>query len=350
MRRVAFALALVALPSCGSSGGSESLPLGDSGTIDASGDGYVDGFVDVEDGGFVTDALPDVDATAPGISKVYANTDKTLYEMDPSTKTVTKIGDFANADGTAFAETMVDIAVDASGALFGCSVNKIFTLELPSSGTGAVKATLKTSITSGTRFYALGFAPAGILDVGEALVGGDAAGDLYFIPNTGAPVNVGGFGTVVAGDPAPGVAGDVWQLSGDIAFFANAGAPVGLATIRPCTKVGDPTSCKTTNDVLVEIDMTALAKKSSTSNLKKGLIGKTGTGFGRLYGVGAWGDQVFAFQRVTTSGGVASALFLSVSLADGKGTLIKDFPDIAAAKNGWSGAGVTTAAKISIPK
>jgi hypothetical protein len=194
--------------------------------------------------------------------------------------------------------------------------------------------------------YALGVVPAGILGTGEELVAGDAAGDLYWIPDTGAAVKVGGFGSVAAGDPGLGAAGDVWQLSGDIAFFANAGSPIGLATVRPCTTAGDPSTCKNGNDVVIEIDVAALGAKSATSNLKKGFIGKSGTGFGHLYGVAAFDDQLFAFQRFSTS----TARFLAVSLADGTGTLVKDFPDIAAAKDGWSGAGVTTSAKVFIPK
>ncbi len=54
--------------------------------------------------------------------------------------------------------------------------------------------------------------------------------------------------------------------------------------------------------MLVEIDVTALGKKSATSNLKKRFIGTSGTGFGRLYGLGAWGGEAFAFQRFSTSG------------------------------------------------
>jgi len=299
---------------------------------------------------FDPEVLPPTDAITGSPSRVYANTDKDLYQMDPATKAVTKIGSFVGPAGAAFTDTMTDVAVNADGKLWGNSVGKVFELTLPPSGSGDVVATQRVSIPSGLRFYALAFAPKGVLGPNEELIGGDAAGDIYWIPASGTPTKIGGFGTVAAGDPGLGAAGNFWQLSGDIAFFLNDGAPIGLATLRPCTTDGDPSTCKNGNDVVVEIDVAALSKKSATSNLKKRFIGASGTGFGRLYGVGAWGDKIYAFQRISTTGGMTTALLVEVSLADGKGTMVKDFPDVAAAKNGWSGAGVTTSARVFIPK
>jgi hypothetical protein len=211
------------------------------------------------------------------------------------------------------------------------------------------KATLKST----TRFYALAFAPAGVLDTAEVLVGGDSAGDLYLIPTTGTatPVNIGGFGTVAAGDPGAGATGDKWELSGDIAFFSNAGTPIGLATLRPCSVSGTTHTCDNTNDVVVEIDMVELAKKSSAAKLRKRFIGKSGTGQPRLFGIGAWSSSVFAFSRC--SGGTPCtkpANLIEVSLTTGAGTIIKGFPAIDTKGNGWSGAGVSTKAKVDLPK
>ncbi|MGZ3424688.1 MAG: hypothetical protein ACXVEE_42920 [Polyangiales bacterium] len=342
-RRFCFVAGLFVLGCSSSSGDAGDLGSSDVGVSDSSAGGEVSGFEAGDESGFVADTPPmETSGTKPTI--IYANTDKELYRMDPSTKAVTKIGAFVGADGMPLPDVMTDVAVNAAEKVYGCSVGKIFELEVPMSG--PVKATQKLTV-SAARMYALGIVPAGVLETGEALIAGDAAGDLYWIPETGAPVNVGGFGTVAAGDPGLGAAGDVWQLSGDIAFFGNDGAPIGLATVRPCTTSGDPSTCKNGNDVVIEIDVAELGKKSASSNLKKGFIGKSGTGFGHLYGVAAFNDSVFAFERFSSSG---SAPFISVSLADGKGTLIKDFPEIAAAKNGWSGAGVTTSAKVFIPK
>jgi len=340
---VAAALALLLGCSGGGSDGVGST-VGDADPVDQG--TALDSAVD-DAKGFEPDAtLPANDATPPTAAKVYANTDKELYAMDPLTKSVTKIGAFTNPDGSGFVGTMTDVAVDAAGKLVGCTVNRIFDLELPASGVGAVKATQRVAITGGSLFYALAYAPKGVLSAGEELIGGDSAGDLSWIPASGAPQKVGNFGTVAAGDPGGVPAGYVWQLSGDIAFFLNDGAPIGLATVRPCEKASDTTTCRNTNDVLIEIDVAALATKSATANLRKRYVGTSGTGYGRLFGVGAWDDKVYAFQRYAG----ASALLVAVSLADGRATIVKDFPEVAAARNGWSGAGVTTSAKIFIPK
>lgn len=315
--------------------------------IDAAGETSAE--TGVDDGGFKAEAAP-ADAPPEVVAKVYANTDDTLYQMDPTTKEVVEIGKLTSLDTTKN-EDMTDIAVDADGKVFGVSAfaaggGNVYELSLPSSP-GPVNLTKKRSLPTTARFYALAFAPKGVLDADEALVAGDDAGTLWYVPTDGsAPQKVGDFGTVASGDPGGGTSGQSWQLSGDIAFFSNAGTPVGIATLRPCTG----TSCKADNDVVIEIDVTALAKKDPKANLKKRFIGAA-SGFGRLFGIGAWNDQVFAFQRASTSTTSPNpAALIGISLVTGKGTSIKEFADITTAKNGWSGAGVTTAAKIVLPK
>lgn len=314
-------------------------------------DGATEASVEVggDDGGFAADATP-VDAPPEVVAKVYANTDDTLYQMDPLTKDVVEIGKLTGLD-TSKNEDMTDIAVDADGKVFGVSAfsaggGNVYELSIPSSP-GAVSLSKKRSLPSTARFYALAFAPKGVLGTDEILVAGDDAGTLWLVPTDGsAPQKIGDFGTVAAGDPGGGTTGQSWQLSGDIAFFSNAGTPVGIATIRPCSS----TTCKADNDVVIEIDMTALAKKDPKANLKKRFIGAA-SGFGRLFGIGAWNDQVFAFQRASSSSTSPNpAALIGISLVTGKGTSIKEFTEITAAKNGWSGAGVTTAAKIVLPK
>jgi hypothetical protein len=302
--------------------------------------------------GFSADiSLPEV--SGDGDSRpplVYANTDVDLWQMEPSTKNITRIGAFTDASGAAIGNVMTDVAVNAAGDLYGCSTTHIWRLALPAGGSGNVVSSQIASV-GGILMYALGFAPPGTFGPGEDLVAGDANGDLYWFTTAGGtPTKVGTFGKVNAGDPGLGAAGDSWQLSGDIAFFTNGGVPVGLATLRPCTTPGDTSTCKNGNDVVAEIDMKALATKSATAPLLKRFLGSKGTGFGRIYGIGAWGDQLYGFQRVSTHSGVTSAYFIDVSLADGTGTVVKDFPMIASAANGWSGAGVTTSAIVMLPK
>jgi len=339
MRRAHLLLALSMASAACSAGGAE--PTGGTPVFDV-GNGTD---TDPGDGGFNTEAAP-MDAPPEVVAKVYANTDNTLWQMDPLTKTVSKVGPFA---GLATDEDMTDIAVNEAGAIFGVSTvpsapGHVYEITLPAGGSGSVTVSAKRSIPETVRFYALAFAPKSVLGADETLVAGDSNGTLWLVPTGGtAPTKIGDFGLVASGDPGSGSAGNTWQLSGDLVFFSNAGAPVGIATIRACSA---PTTCQLNNDVVVEIDMVQLAKKSPTGNVKKRFLGG-GTGHGRLYGVGAWNNEVFAFQR---SSATNSAQLIAIALDTGKASVVRDFPEISTARNGWSGAGVTTAAKISLPK
>lgn len=297
-----------------------------------------------EDAGFNTDAPP-MDAPPEVVSKVYANTDNALWQLDPVTKVAERIGSIT---GLATDEDMTDIAVNEAGVIYGVSQTPmaeghVYELTLPLTGAGAVGTTVKRNIPTTVKFFALGFAPKGVLGADETLVAGDNQGTLWLVPTGGtAPTKIGDFGKVVTGDPGGGNVGDSWQLSGDVVFFSNAGTPVGLATVRPCSSL---TTCQPDNDVVVEIDMAKLALKVATTNVKKRFLGATG--HGRLFGVGAWNNSLFAFQR---SSATNPAQLIEVSLDSGKATVLRNFAEITTARNGWSGAGVTTAAKISLPK
>ncbi|MGZ3477418.1 MAG: hypothetical protein ACXWUG_28590, partial [Polyangiales bacterium] len=290
----------------------------------------------IDDGGLLVDAEP-VESGAPeGTSTIYASTDTELWSMDPSTKKVTRIGPFGF--GALTKENITDVAVDKDGLVYVISETTVFTATLPASGTGTVALAKKLALPSGSKFYALGIAPEGVLESGEALVVGDSLGDLYHVPPSGSAQKLGSFGPWVAGDPPGGKSGDVWQLSGDVVFFSIGGAPRGLATLRPCTKSG---ACTNGNDVVAEIDMTALATKSATANLRKGFLG-AGTGFEKLFGIGAWGDAVYAFSLVSKGTTTTPAALITID-ATGKGALTQSFPAIT---DGWTGAGITTKAKV----
>lgn len=110
----------------------------------------------------------------------------------------------------------------------------------------------------------------------------------------------------------------------------------------------------TSNDYLVAVDMTALANayKSSTpaTSLLKGIYGGSsnadgpGTGYGDLFGLGAWEGSVFAFARKTNTN--TTPLLLSIDTTTGHGNVV---PSNVNFTNGWSGAGVTTSATITVP-
>jgi hypothetical protein len=261
--------------------------------------------------------------------------------MDPIARAVTKIGAFDFAGATS--ENMTDVAVNGAGEVWVCSETHVWQAIIPASGSGAVTLVPKLTLPSTSKFYALGFAPAGVLESGEGLVAGDSLGDLYYIPTSSpAPTlqKLGGFGGCKSGDPPECTTGAHWELSGDVVFYSLAGAPKGLATLRACTTSGGSTSCNNTNDVVAEIDMTALASKSPSAVLRKRLLG-SGTRFARTFGVGAWGSDVYAF----TYGSKTDVPALVSIDGTGAGVLDQSFTSLT---SGWTGAGVSTKAAITV--
>ena len=305
------------------------------------------GFVGTGDGGpgfggeGGNPAPPDGSVTVT--TTIYANTDDSLYSMDPSSHTVTLIGKFAGMGGGTGDSTVTDVAVDGAGDVYVNTESVIYKAAIPASpGTVQLTKVASISVKSGQRFYALAFAPAGVLGSGEALVGGDGNGELWSIdPSSGATKDLGSFGK----DPRS--ASKVLALSGDIVFYVDASnKPTGMATIRSCASGGS--TCDKTSDFLAGIDMTALAQAYASGTPAASLLGGiyggstgnpgAGTSFGELFGLGAWQGSVFGFQRapalvsIDTGTGKASPLGGSFSFT-----------------NGWSGAGVTTKVSINVP-
>jgi hypothetical protein len=281
---------------------------------------------------------------------IYANTDDTLYALDPVTEAVTSIGAFSGAITVDGSSTITDLAINSTGALFACSEATLYTVALPAAGTGAVALTKLATIATASdqHFYALGFTPAGALGTGsaETLIGGDGNGELWAIDSsTGATKDLGSFGK------DPSVPGNILALSGDVVFYSNptTGAPTGLATIRSCAG----TTCSKTNDLLAGIDMTALAKAYTSgipaTTLNGGIYGGSSTstgpgiGHGEVFGLGAWQGSVFGFARAQTS---IPAAVLTVNTTSGAGTLLAGAFSFT---NGWSGAAVTSSVTVTVP-
>jgi hypothetical protein len=301
----------------GSSGGSSGGSGGSSGSGSGGGSGSSSG------------AFGDASSSGGGPPLIYAHTDTELYSMDPTSHQLTDIGPFS--DGSSSTPTITDLAVDGNGNVWVNSETAIYKVTLPPSGTGTVNITLQTQLMTSSKFYALGFTPAGTLESGESLIAGDSDGNLYYVDASGAsnaPQELGGFG-------------GNWELSGDVVFYSSNGTTLGLATIRDCSS-----SCSTTNDSLAEIDVaamtTAFQNKTSSAPLLKQVLG-SGTGFGDLFGIGAWGNSVYAFSRASSSGSKPAQL-IQVG-ASGTGTSLQTFSNIT---EGWSGAGVTTKAMITV--
>ena len=224
---------------------------------------------------------------------IYAHTDTELYSIDPTSHQITDIGPFS--DGTGSPPTITDLAVDGNDNVWVNSETAIYKAALPASGTGTVTITLQTSLPSGTKFYALGFTPAGMLEQGESLIAGDSSGSLYYVDvssSSATPLNLGSFGQ------AP-ERRNVRALGRRGLLHSRRRRP------RAWRRSGRATSsCTSTDDYLAEVDIAALQQayqsKSPATSLLKQMVGASGTGYGRLFGVGAWGNSVYAFSREAT--------------------------------------------------
>src|SRR5258706_723626 len=148
--------------------------------------------------------------------------------------------------------SMTDLAVDRDKNIWVISQNFAFplTLENPVAHCGTPIA---LSSAAGVMFYAMTFAPVGVLDpTREVLVAGNTQGELWAIDDQGNLSLHGNFGTVPADDGnghtyASANVGKNWELSGDIVFVENAGSPLGFATVRDCPNPPSSTGCNPIN-------------------------------------------------------------------------------------------------------
>lgn len=273
------------------------------------------------------------DAGAPKIV-FYANTDTTLYELDPDDveAPMKKIGDFdCVGSGTS---VMTDIAVDKTGKLYGVSASAAWPLSIQAD---VVHCDAKWPLAYGTHFNGLTVAPENTVAADEVLIGGNGLGELYRIDSgTGAATQIGTLGN----DPT---SGKPWTISGDMVFLANNGNPIGFATVRTCTT--PPSTGCTTTDTLLEIDVKAL--KPGTQPVAKAVRGVVNKGswcknatspssFGSMFGLVAFKDKAFGFSRRGD---------LVEMLSDtGDGCLVWSNTNLK-----FAGAGVTTIAPVVAP-
>lgn len=343
MIRFASCLALVCC-ACSSTGGGVGAPS------DASTGGTSSGGTGgATSGGTGGTLLVDAGDGSAGKQLVYAHTDTMLFSFDPAVTPLklTQLGNFDCIGGSGQDVSMTDVAVDRDGNLFGISATKV----QPLSVVGTVVecgAPIALSGAADPKFYALTFAPAGVLDPNlEVLVAGNTAGELWSISATGTLALLGTFGTVPANDgnghtyPNSGTA---WELSGDIVFLANDGNPLGYATVRDCPNPPSSSGCNG-DDTLIEIDVPKLATAGGGSVTKsvRGLVVKRSGctdsivgSYDNMFGIAAWGDRVYGFSR--------AGYLVDIDIADGSACLVDEYPG---AK--FSGAGITTLAPVIAP-
>jgi len=279
-----------------------------------------------------SDAAPAGDA---GLSLFYANSDTTLYQLDPNNTYVpmTTIGAFDCIPSQA--SVMTDIAVSKDGRLFGVSPAAAFPLTIQG---GTVHCEAKWPLPYATHFNGLSFAPENTVAPEEALIGGNATGALYWIDQTsGTPTQVGTLGA----DPNTGMP---FGVSGDIVFMANHGSPLGFATVRTCTDPNVSSTCDKV-DTLIEIDVSAL--HPGTQSVLKAIRGKVARGswcqsnstessFGAIFGIVALGSEVYGFSRWGD--------FVDIQNGDGSGCLQWNASGV-----NFAGAGITTVAEVVAP-
>lgn len=237
------------------------------------------------------------DALAADDVVVYAHTAGTLYQLDPRSFRVTRIGDFDFPPGSA--EAMTDLAVTAEGDLWGVTFTSLYRIDRETA-----RVTMVAPLGAGLAGYnALTFIPRGILGSREVLVAATSAGEYFQLDqSTGAPSRLGSYGALL------GSSGDLVSVAGD-------GPTAG--TFATVTSGG--------REQLARID-----PRSGRATV----IGPTGTS--GTYGLGYWRARLYGFN---TAGQV-----VTIDLATGAATPV-------ATERGavWYGAGVTTLAPTAPP-
>jgi hypothetical protein len=250
---------------------------------------------------------------------------------------------------------MTDIAVDRDGRIFGISSRMVF--QDIQVGPNGVQCKGRGKVLPGDdalRFYGATFAPRGtISETSETLVVGDTEGNLYSVDGGSGDVRVlGNMGTVPSADGnghsyAKAHRGKRWELSGDLVFLDNGGQPVGFATVRDCPNPPSQRGCNTT-DTLVELNMAAL-RGGSGQSLTKALRGQIvkapgcadtyAEGYGSMFGIAAYKGDIIGFSRDAYVVRIDNNRGGACRVADMKGMV----------PFGFSGAGVTTLAPVTVP-
>ena len=282
-------LAIALLAACGPSSG------GDDDGVNPNPDARVDARIADAPPGDTNDELP---------SRVYAHAGKTLYVIDTTTLTPTRIGDFTNLG----AQSMLDIAVDRDERMIGVTRDKIFQIDVATAA-----ATFLADFGAVRGFSSLSFVPADPAnpDGPEVLIAANDAGLVYRIDIAGATataVQVGAYGT--QGAMTIGSSGDIVSVRG---FGTVATVNVGTGTV----------------DYLARLD--------PTNGWRATIVGG-GTSFDNIFGLGFWEGKLYGF--VDDGFDANTGRFIDIDPQTGAATLISQ----GAVR--WFGAGVTTVAPV----
>lgn len=237
----------------------------------------------------------------PEVNEVYAQTDKTLYKLEPATKAVTVVGKFKDC------EPIVDMALNEHSTLYAVSYEKLYIVDK--------KTAQCTLVSTGKYPNSLSFVPKGTLDPdAEALVGyGGTKGDEYLRIN----INSGAVETVgkLGGSNGLVSSGDIASVKGGATYLTVKGG-----------------SCDKT-DCLVEIDPATGKILKNWGDIEHD----------NVFGLSFWGGSVYGFDD---TGHLFQVTFGSSKIV----TTEIPIPDKPSGLSFWGAGSSTSAPLVSKPQ
>ncbi len=181
------------------------------------------------------------------IAEVFGHSPGTLYRLDPTTKTVTVVGDFQGCSD------VIDIALDKASNLYGTTFGGLYEID---------KATAQcTQIALGGYPNSLSFVPEGTVDpIAEALVGYVGSDYVRIDTSTGAVTTIGSIGGGYASS------GDIVSVKGGKTLLTVTGG--GCA------------------DCIIEVNPTTGALVKNYGQL----------GYGAVFGLAFWAGSAYGFS------------------------------------------------------
>jgi hypothetical protein len=202
------------------------------------------------------------DAKAPVAEEVFGQSATTLYRLNPTTKAVTRVGDFSGCG-----PSITDIAVNESGAMFGTAEDALYSID---KNTAACALIARGTYPNSLSFLPNGIVPKGATGAGSSfLVGFENADYVRIDTATGKMV------TIQAKALRTGL-----ESSGDIVSVKD--GPTYL-TVKAS---GNGTSCKG-EDCLVELNPVT---GQITANYNQ-------IGYTRVFGLAFWAGKIYGFTE-----------------------------------------------------
>jgi hypothetical protein len=245
-----------------------------------------------------------IDAAPSEVSRIYAHSGNTLYQMDSLTLKETVIGPITGLGN----QSLTDLAIDKNDVIVGITLNKLYSIN-PSTGAATLIRDLDAN-----NLTSLSYIPTVLGDPNSAeiLVSVNSFGDVLQIdPATGNTTVIGNYG--LHGGQQVRSSGDLFAVHG-FGIFAS-------------VEVGDTPS----NDFLARVDP---ANGWKATPVKDGVD----TGFDRIFGMGFWGGIVYGFVDLNTGNG---GKMVQIDATTGVGIELAMYPAVR-----WFGAGVATDAPI----